>query len=110
MRAERLARGLRGSITALVLACVATAWIEINKQALADGLAVDRQVSTKQSSAARTLVSPVFSTSSSNELILAFIASDGPSSGSQSIASVTGGGLSWRLRQRANTQVGTAEI
>jgi hypothetical protein len=39
------------------------------------------------------------------------IASDGPNSaGSQTIAGLSGGGLTWTLRRRANTQAGTAEI
>jgi hypothetical protein len=42
---------------------------------------------------------------------VAFLASDGPSTaGSQSFTSVTGGGLTWRLRQRTNARAGTAEI
>ena len=45
------------------------------------------------------------------ELLLAFITSDGPSTGgTQSFSNVTGGGVTWRLRRRANTQAGTAEI
>jgi hypothetical protein len=42
--------------------------------------------------------------------LLAFISSDGPATGTIAINSVTGGGLTWRLRQRSNTQAGTAEI
>jgi hypothetical protein len=41
---------------------------------------------------------------------VAFITSDGPQVGAQSISSVTGGGLTWSLRKRANSQSGTAEI
>jgi hypothetical protein len=47
-------------------------------------------------------------TTGTNELLLAFVSSDG-SSGAQ-IASVSGGGLTWTLRQRSNGQPGTAEI
>ncbi|WP_224089931.1 hypothetical protein [Arthrobacter sp. StoSoilB13] len=50
-------------------------------------------------------------TTASNELILAFISSDGPNSANSArIAAVSGAGLSWTLRQRTNTQPGTAEI
>jgi hypothetical protein len=42
--------------------------------------------------------------------LLAFIGSDGPKSGVQSISGVSGGGLTWTLRRRANAQAGTAEI
>jgi fibronectin type 3 domain-containing protein len=72
-------------------------------------LAVDTQAVTHQTSAATTISSPAVSTSGSNELLLAFIASDGPI-GSQTISGVSGGGLTWRLRQRTNGQAGTAEI
>jgi beta-lactam-binding protein with PASTA domain len=52
---------------------------------------------------------PLFSTSKANELLVAFVGSDGPSPGTQS-ATVSGAGLSWRLVTRANSQPGTSEI
>ena len=58
---------------------------------------------------AGTMTSPPFTTSVNNELLLAFVAYDGPS-GSRQTARVTGGGLNWTLRQRSNQQYGTAEI
>jgi fibronectin type 3 domain-containing protein len=74
-------------------------------------LAIDVQVSTHTSSAATTITSPAFSTKQTDELLEAFIATDGPGSGSsQTISSVTGGGLTWTLRSRANSRPGTAEI
>lgn len=73
------------------------------------GIAIDKMVTTHQSSAATTIVSPTFSTSGSNELLLAFLTSDGPG-GTISFSSVSGGGLTWTLRKRANSQKGTAEI
>ena len=74
-------------------------------------ISVDRVVTTKQAGAAATIVSPAFSTTSTNEVLLAFIASDGPrTSGGLTISTVTGAGLTWRFRRRANTQFGTAEI
>ncbi len=74
-------------------------------------LAVDQLVTTHQNSGSSTITSPSFSTAAPGELLLAFITSDGPSSGGgQSISAVSGGGLTWRLRRRANTQAGTAEI
>jgi hypothetical protein len=51
----------------------------------------------------------LFSTSSPNELLLAFVASDGPSSRPQTVT-VSGAGLTWTLVARANTQRGTSEI
>ena len=71
---------------------------------------VDKTVTTHQTSSASTVKSPTFSTSAAGELAIAFITSDGPSAGSsQSFSKVTGGGLTWRLLRRANTQAGTAE-
>src|SRR5262249_10317219 len=45
-----------------------------------------------------------------NELLVAFVSSDGPRAGPLTFSGVAGGGLTWRLRQRSNTQAGTAEI
>jgi hypothetical protein len=55
-------------------------------------------------------VSSPLSTTSANELLLAFVSSDGPVNGFQSVTSVSGAGLNWSLVARANTQPGTAEI
>jgi len=74
------------------------------------GLALDQIVTTHQGSRAATISAPALTTAQSGELLLAFIASDGPRSGSQSIGSVSGGGLTWTLRQRVNSQRGTSEI
>ncbi|WP_208711209.1 galactose oxidase-like domain-containing protein [Sinomonas sp. R1AF57] len=72
---------------------------------------VDKVVSTHQSSPSTRVVSPAFTTSQANELLVAFVASDGPKAGgAQSFSTVTGGGLTWRLRQRTNAQSGTAEV
>jgi hypothetical protein len=73
-------------------------------------LTLDAQVTTRQSSAGSTIASPPVSTNASNDLLLAFISSDGPSGGGQTISGVTGGGLTWTLRARANGQPGTAEV
>lgn len=69
--------------------------------------AVDQTISVDGVSAVTT---PSFSTSTANELLLAFIGSDGPvTSQSQSI-SVSGAGLGWQLVVRTNAQAGDAEI
>jgi chitodextrinase len=100
-RAQRL-----GAFAALAFALLAIAVGPASAS-----VAVDKTVTTHQAAAAKTIVSPTFSTSSPGELLLAFISSDGSSvGGTQSFTSVTGGGLTWRLRRRANTQAGTAEI
>ena len=56
-----------------------------------------------------TMTTPSFTTSSNGELLIAFVAYDGPS-GSAQTATVSGGGLTWKLVQRSNGQSGTAEI
>jgi chitodextrinase len=77
----------------------------------APSLSLDKTVTTRQSSPASTIVSPALTTAKPGELLLAFIGSDGPNAASsQSISSVTGAGLTWTLRRRANGQAGTAEI
>jgi hypothetical protein len=74
------------------------------------GVVVDRVVSSNNQGTFTALVSPLLSTTSANELILAFVSSDGPGNGVQSAGSVSGGGLSWSLAARANTVTGTAEV
>jgi hypothetical protein len=73
-------------------------------------LALDGQVTTRQSTTGSTIASPPLSTTKSGDLLLAFISSDGPTGSAQTISGVTGGGLTWTLRSRANGQPGTAEI
>jgi len=78
--------------------------------AQAPGLAVDKQVATHQSAASPSISSPSMTTAQAGELIVAFLMSDGSATAKQMFSSVTGGGLSWRLRQRSNAQSGTSEI
>jgi hypothetical protein len=56
------------------------------------------------------VTSPTFSTTSSNELLLAFVATDFSSGTNTTVTSVTGGGLTWNLVLRCNKQKGTSEI
>jgi len=56
-----------------------------------------------------TMTTPAFSTTVDHELLVAFVALDGPSS-SQQTAVVSGSGLTWTLLKRSNTQAGDAEI
>ncbi|MFI5088964.1 MAG: DUF4082 domain-containing protein [Terriglobales bacterium] len=72
-------------------------------------LAIDKTASTDRSSAATTIASPTFTTTKTNELLLAFISSDANTSGI-TVTGVTGGSLTWSLVKRTNTQLGTAEI
>jgi chitodextrinase len=65
---------------------------------------------TQQGTNATTISSPAFSTTAANTLLVAFIATDGPSGSAQTITTVTGGGLTWTLRKRVNVQAGSSEI
>jgi hypothetical protein len=56
-----------------------------------------------------TMTTPPFSTPTANDLLIAFLAYDGPSNSPQT-GNVTGAGLTWTLLQRSNTQAGTSEI
>ena len=74
-------------------------------------ITVDKLITAHQGTNASTIRATGLTTTGSNQLILAFISSDGPSgAGTESIKSVTGAGLTWTLRRRTNTQAGTAEI
>jgi hypothetical protein len=85
---------------------------------VAPGSAVALVVSSGESSAVDTVVfsdgtdrrvTPPFSTAAAGELLLAFVASDGPSGIGQS-ATVSSAGLTWTLVRRDNVQTGTSEI
>ena len=73
-------------------------------------IAVDAVVSADQGSAKASVSSPAFSTSASNELILAFVATDYLGGTNTSVTGVSGAGLTWNLVVRTNVQSGTAEI
>ena len=74
-------------------------------------LSIDVQVSKDSSSANSTIATPTFSTTSGNELLLAFVSSDAANGGTNTtVTGMTGGGLVWQLVQRTNVQLGTAEI
>lgn len=55
-------------------------------------------------------VSSTLTTGQPDDLLLAFIASDGPANDTQQIKKVTGGNLNWTLVVRSNDKWGTAEI
>src|SRR5262249_5944107 len=62
------------------------------------GLAIDVNVSTDQpSTSATTVTSPTFSTTASNELLLAFVSGDYLSGPNTTVTSMTGAGLTWQL-------------
>ena len=57
-----------------------------------------------------TITIPAFSTTSPNELLLAFVGADGPTPSQSQSVTVSGPGLTWKLVARANAQSGDAEI
>jgi hypothetical protein len=78
--------------------------------ARAAALSVDAMVSS-HAGVSTAITSPAFSTTQPGELVVAFVTADGPlAANGQTISGVTGGGLTWRLRQRTNAQAGTSEI
>ena len=76
---------------------------------LAPAIAIDTAVVVKQTAAATSLSAPAMSTAAPNELLIAFIAIDGPAA-AQQIDAVSGGGLNWTLQKRVSTQHGASEI
>ena len=83
-----------------------------NTASAASGLAVD-VTATPNANAARTIVSPSFTTATPNELLLAFVSVDaGPTGANTTVTGITntGGALTWTLVRRTNTQRGTAEV
>ena len=72
------------------------------------GIAIDATISLDQSSA--PITTPAFSTTSANQLLLAFVATDYLSGANTTVTGVSGGGLTWALVRRTNVQSGTSEI
>ncbi|HME73830.1 MAG TPA: Ig-like domain-containing protein, partial [Myxococcota bacterium] len=72
----------------------------------ANPIGFDAQLSQDGSN---TLQTAAFSTTTTSDLLVAFVAYDGPTSVPQT-ATVSGGGVLWQLLKRSNTQFGTAEI
>jgi hypothetical protein len=73
---------------------------------------VDVTVSADQATAQTTVRTAAFSTTAPNELLVAFVAADGPApgGGKTKVNSVTGAGLTWTLVARANGNLGDSEI
>src|SRR5262249_17951275 len=68
---------------------------------------VDKTVFTDGSG---TMASPSLTTSTPNDLIVAFVSSDGPASANGQTFTVTGAGLTWTLAKRSNAELGDSEI
>ena len=74
-------------------------------------IAIDQSVSKDQGTNSTTVATATFTTKATNELLLAFVTTDAPSTGTNTtVTGVAGGGLTWTLVRRTNTQLGTAEI
>jgi hypothetical protein len=73
-------------------------------------IGIDANVSKNQGAASTTVGTASFSTTAGNELLLAFVATDGVSSPNTIVTNVSGAGLTWVRVQRTNVQLGTSEI
>jgi len=80
--------------------------VTVDNSAPPDVIRKDVTVSVEGSGLLET---PAFSTTGSNDLLVAFVGYDGPPSMPQT-ASVSGSGLTWLLIERSNAQHGTSEI
>jgi fibronectin type 3 domain-containing protein len=105
----------RRSAMALCLGVVVTSlgsamWQAAPSGAAVVGPAIDKLVSAHATVDTTSVTSPAFTTTQAGELLVAFVSADGPGAPTQTFSSVTGAGLTWRLRQRTNAQLGTAEI
>ena len=83
-----------------LLVATAPAWSAIAKNVV---------VSNSRSSSSTSITSPSFSTTSANQLLLAFV-STGAKSAGVTVTGVTGAGLTWVFVKRTNVQMGTSEI
>jgi hypothetical protein len=89
--------------------------VTVNFTAVAQGsgsgvLIVDGQTWGDSSTASSNISTPAFTTSAGNELLLALVATDGPSGSTNQVTNMSGAGLTWSLVRRTNAQPGTAEI
>ena len=74
------------------------AGVNFTIQTAPTGLAIDVNVSTDQpSTTVTTVTSPTFSTTTGNELLLAFVAGDYLTGANTTVTSMTGAGLTWQL-------------
>ncbi len=73
-------------------------------------ISIDVKASGDGTSASTTVTTPLFSTSSSNELLLAFVSTDYLSGSNTTVQSIAGGALTWVLVKRSNVQSGSSEI
>jgi hypothetical protein len=70
-------------------------------------ITVDKTIFTDGSG---TMTSPSLTTSTANELLVAFVSGDGPAGAGKQSYTVSGAGLTWTLAKRSNVQSGDSEI
>jgi hypothetical protein len=98
-------------VTSVVMLAAGVATYRTIEGAASAPLALDVLASAVAAPGSRSITSPRVSTSVGGEVLVAFIAADGPIQGStQTITSVSGAGLAWSLAVRSNVQAGTAEV
>lgn len=68
------------------------------------------QVDTGERDRDGVVRSPKLTTARPGELLVAFVAANGPAKGGQAVTKVTGGGLTWTRVQRDRTARGTSEV
>lgn len=73
-------------------------------------VSVDVTVSGDGTAASTTVGTPLFSTNSPNELVLAFVSTDYLSGANTTVQGISGGALTWVLVKRNNAQSGSSEI
>jgi len=100
--------GLR-PLVGLIILSLLVASIVLSGSAWA-AISIDASTSVDQSSAKTTITTPAFSTTSGNELLLAFVSADYLSGANTQVSSMSGGGLTWALVVRTDAQEGTSEI
>lgn len=84
--------------------------IDFTASALPNTITIDATTSAGRNTRASSVTSPAFSTTSGNQLLLAFVGAANQTSTPTTVTSVTGAGLTWVLVRRTNVQRGTAEI
>jgi hypothetical protein len=70
-------------------------------------ITVDKTIFTDGSG---TMTSPSLTTTTANDLVVAFVAGDGPPGAGNQTYTVSGAGLTWTLAKRNNTQSGDSEV
>src|SRR5882762_6614287 len=97
---------MRSFICAALPSMIISFWAQPARAAIA----IDATASRDAASSSTTVSTLSFSTTSANELLLAFVSADNVSSPNTTVTNIAGAGLTWVLVQRTNAQAGTAEI